>query len=681
MKLPKVPGMCYIFVSFIPWIVYWVMGTVESIIIALIILVLLLIPQVIKANFNIMDVVSLLYFSSALIGTLVFDMDIFIVRPRLLGYSVLSFMALFSLIIKQPYTLQVSKRDYPEVMWKDESFLAINNVITVAWLVIFLASAVIYLVLWMPLTVILANILIVCGIAFSIIFPAKAPAYLLTKKFKEYDWKAKADPSRTKEEDEYDVVIVGSGIGGLSCGATLSKKGYKVLILEQHYQAGGYCSSFKRKGFTFNTGVENVSGLWSGGPVSCLLQDLGLNKEELFIKNRMQYVFKGGKISANSLEEFMKEISSMFPAEKDSISAFFSEAEKAYKECYSETDDYGVPLPAELIVKAYGEKALSDYPKKHPHFFGWMNTTYKQKLDEHFKDENLKALLCALVGYLGTEPEKTPAASALTACVAYYLYGGYFTVGGAQKFADSLKDSIEDRGGKVLLRHKVDKILVESGVVGGVQARGKTYKSRVVVSNADAKTTFLKLVGAANLKDKFVRYIEGLKMSPSCLMVSLGVDMNVSGYPTILHNLDEEYNLVFNSNADPSMAPKGKASLSILTGAFYGDFPERGTEEYLQKKNKLAEELLEKVERVVPDLRKKIIVQDVATPKTFERYTSIPEGAIYVFDQSVGAERPYFKTPVEGLYLVGASTFPGGGIEAVVISGVISANDIYGWSR
>ena len=114
--------------------------------------------------------------------------------------------------------------------------------------------------------------------------------------------------------------------------------------------------------------------------------------------------------------------------------------------------------------------------------------------------------------------------------------------------------------------------------------------------------------------------------------------MDVSGYPTIIHNLDEEYNLVFNSNADPGMAPKGKDSITILTGANYYDFPQRGTKEYLQKKSNLAQELLEKVEKVLPDLRQKISVQDVATPKTFERYTSIPEGAIYVFDQSVGAE-------------------------------------------
>lgn len=79
------------------------------------------------------------------------------------------------------------------------------------------------------------------------------------------------------------------------------------------------------------------------------------------------------------------------------------------------------------------------------------------------------------------------------------------------------------------------------------------------------------------------------------------------------------------------------------------------------------------------DLSKHIIVQDAATPKTFERYTLMPEGAIHDFDQSIDTKRPYFKTPIRGLYLTSASTFPGGGIEAVVISGMICANDICNW--
>ena len=168
-------------------------------------------------------------------------------------------------------------------------------------------------------------------------------------------------------------------------------------------------------------------------------------------------------------------------------------------------------------------------------------------------------------------------------------------------------------------------------------------------------------------------------MSPSCFAVFLGLDMDLRDLPSIIVNLDEGYYLVINSNADPTLAPKGKASVMILTGADYRDFPERGTEEYLRLKKMLAENLVEKAEKLIPNLSKHIVVMDAATPKTYERYTSMPEGAIYSFDQSIRTKRPYFKTPIKGLYLASASTFPGGGIEAVTISGIICANDICGW--
>ena len=308
-----------------------------------------------------------------------------------------------------------------------------------------------------------------------------------------------------------------------------------------------------------------------------------------------------------------------------------------------------------------------------------MNKTYRQKLDEYFRSEDLKALLCALLGYLGTGPDKTPASSALTACISYYLHGGYFPKGGAQRFADSLKHFIESHGGEVLVKHKVDKILVEDGEVKGVKVGEKIFRAPVIVANANAKITFLELVGEDNLDKKFVDYIKGLKMPPSAFMVFLGVDMDLSSYPTLIKDLDEGIDIVINSNADPSLAPRGKSSVTILTGANYHDFPERGTEEYSRKKRRVAEMVIQKAERVIPGLSRHIIVQDAATPKTFERYTSMPEGALYSFDQSIGTKRPYFKTPIKGLYLASASTFPGGGIEAVVISGIICANYICNW--
>jgi len=677
----RIPGMLYMFVSFIPWIVYWVlsgMGDKLGIVSSFVISLILVAPQIRKKDFNLMDVASLLYFGTATAATFIFDVGMFVENSGFLSYFALFLMALFSLIIRQPFTFSVSKRDYPEIYWKDRSFLAINDMITGGWTSIFIANAMAFLLLDKPLTLIVSNALIALGIALSVILPLEAPAYFATREFKKYDWSVEVDPRRPKEEDEYDVIIVGSGIGGLTCGALLSKRGYKVLVLEQHYQVGGYCSSFTRKGFVFNAGVENVSGLWEKGPITYLLEELDLKKDELFVKNRMRYIFKGKAIDAGNLEEFTKNLSNTFPDEEESIRAFFDDAKKAYEECYKDVE-YGTPLPAWLIVKAFGKRKLLNYPREHPHFFEWMGETYKQKLDEYFTNEDLKALLCALLGYLGTKPEKTQASSALTAVVSYYIHGGYFPKGGAQNFADALRGVIEGHGGRVLVRHRVDEILVENGEVKGVKVGDKVFRSPVVVASANAKTTFLELVGAKNLDREFVEYIKSLKMSPSSFLVFLGVDMDLSGYPTLIENLDEKIDIVINSNADPTLAPQGKASVTILTGADYHEFSGKETKEYLEKKKEFAEMLIKKAEKVIPGLGGHILVQDAATPKTFENYTSMPEGAIYAFDQSIDTKRPYFKTPIKGLYLASASTFPGGGIEAVVISGWICANDICNW--
>ena len=293
MKDRKLPGMIFIVLSFIPWITYWTLcGTnrVLAVILPLAMTLILIIPQVPQKEFNIMDIVSLLYFAAASIFTFAFNLSVFIEKSGFLGYSTLCLMALFSIIIGRPYTLQVSKRDYPEVYWKDKSFLNINRTITWVWTVIFMANAVIFLVFSIPFTIILSNILIALGIVFSAIFPSRSLARSVHEKFKKYDWSVNVDLRREKREGEYDVIVVGSGIGGLTCGALLSKRGYRVLVLEQHYQVGGYCSSFERKGFKFNTGVENISGLWEGGSVAYLLRELDLKRDKLFVRNSMKYI-------------------------------------------------------------------------------------------------------------------------------------------------------------------------------------------------------------------------------------------------------------------------------------------------------------------------------------------------------------------------------------------------------
>lgn len=168
------------------------------------------------------------------------------------------------------------------------------------------------------------------------------------------------------------------------------------------------------------------------------------------------------------------------------------------------------------------------------------------------------------------------ATSALTASVSYLLYGGYYPRGGARNFVETPRGFIEAHGGRVLLRHRVDRTLVKGGRVVGVRCWNRVFKAPAVVANVNARKVFLELVGEEHLDREFVKYVKSLRMPPSAFMVFLGVDVDLSSYPTIVVDLDEGIHIVVNSNADPNLAPKGRASVTITTFASYRGFPGEG---------------------------------------------------------------------------------------------------------
>ncbi len=673
-------GFLWIMMLFAPWIVYWVTSSLDlswGVPVAFLIsLANYLYGKALGLRTRgIMRISSVLYFLIATIGTLIIPTNIFLEYADPLSYLALFTMSILSIVVGDPFTFEVSMLDYPETYWGMEEFLRINLKIAEMWSIIFLISGTLQL-LPFPLSA-LSYVITIGGSVASALIPTKEVGKEFESKVPSY--------ARWKPEGR-EVAIIGSGMGGLVAGALLAKRGYKVTVLEQHHEVGGYCSSFKRKGFVFDVGVEAISGLGPRGPVRFLLEELGYNPGELFVRTDEAYLIGGEWFHVpEDYDGFLEALIERFPEEAENLRAFFDLVRKAYHELYAEVDVYGSPLPEPLLYEVLGPKYLLRFPELKPNFLRYMGEgrTVRDLLDKYFSNEKLKSLLSTLTAYLGTSPEETPALSMLP-IFGYYLHGRWYPRGGSQALSNLLADYIRSHGGEILLRRRVERIVVDGDRVRGVIANGEFLDAPIVIMNAHV-LHLPDLVGEENFPEWYISMIRSLRPSVTAFTVYLGVDIDLSSYPPAIFHADAGMGIVITSNMDPGMAPPNHSSLvliRLLPPEEYHSFGERETEEYRRKKEEMAKEMISKAEEVMRGLSDHIVWVEAATPKTFERFTLNPNGAIYGLDQSIDApERPYFKTPIEGLYLAGASTFPGGGIEAVVISGIIAANDISGWPK
>ncbi len=501
-------------------------------------------------------------------------------------------------------------------------------------------------------------------------------------------------------KEEYDVVIVGAGIGGLTCGAFLAKAGLKTLIVEKHSIPGGYVTSFKRKDFTFDGGAEGILGCGEDGYLKQWLKELGLDKGIQFTRiDPLEYfVSSQARFPIHAdLGEFKKELAKLFPSEKEGIDKYFETVIAMAKEIKSGADK-PPKNPFEMIKFAMRYPVVTKY-------YGRKKMSFQDLLDEFLKNFKLKGLLGIYSGWFGMPPSKVISPIAAFVMTDVHIGGNYYPKGGLLAFSNHLAEGFKKAGGILLLKTVVSKILVEDGRAVGVELENKTkIKARYVVSNADAKQTFLKLVGEENLDKKFVEYIKELKQSISGILVFLGIDMDLRKYPSHisygedpesvkrldrirLESYDGEITEIISglairipSNLEPSYAPPGKSSVILLAQAPYdyrnnwktGPNGQR-TDAYRALKNEVADKLIAMAENVIPNLSKHIIVRDMATPLTFERYTWQYKGGWY--GTPLDQQLPSNITPIKGLLLAGSNTF-GAGVNRAFQSGMETAKQI-----
>lgn len=457
-------------------------------------------------------------------------------------------------------------------------------------------------------------------------------------------------------KDTYDVIIIGAGIGGLVCGCYLAKAGMKVLIVEQHFKPGGYCTSFKRQGYTFDAAPHCFGSYRNGGIAQKIFQDLGLDKK----------------------------LTIMRPDPSDSIItpnyniSFWNDLAKT-------TYEFQASFPKEKINRFFNLLIDTD-----PRSFSSMRSrTFKQLLDEYFTDDKLKAILSFPFLGIGGLP-----ASKMSAFVGAKLYseflfdGGYYPQGGMQAIPDALTERLKEAGGEIRLSTIATKIkTIDKTVVGVVVNNNQFIPSNCVVSDCDAKQTFTNLLDREIIDNDFYIMINNLELSLSNFLVYLGIQCT-EDYPTP----GTTYSVFSHFNDQTAYNAIKNVDYDGFGGCIFRVAPDRSTmlismpAPYISaafwKKNKLVllDKFIDLVKKyAIKDLSKFIKFREAATPHTLNRYSLNSDGASFGWASTPSQlTLPNLRKPsfIQGLYLSGHWTTLGVGISGVSYVGQDTAKMI-----
>ncbi len=492
--------------------------------------------------------------------------------------------------------------------------------------------------------------------------------------------------------DRYEVVVVGSGIGGLTAGALLAKRGVNTLVVEHHYLPGGACTTMRREGITFDVGVAMMFGFGETGfnPHRFVMNEI---EEEIdVIPHECLYQMKimGRELTFwRDFERYFEELVALFPHQKKELRSLYDHFYKLYENMILKNEI--VAPPTELSRK----ESLKNFLKNPLGMMQVLPLMFKNTesiVKKFIKDPEVLAFFNMLTcTYCYCDAKETPAILSGALFCDNHEGGAFYPSGSPQMLSNKLERAIEKHGGQMLYRRLVDEILIENGEAYGVRlADGTEILADRVVANATIWNLYGKLVKPRHIKPERMVWAQGFVPTFGSLVLYLGVDAEAvpEGTPPILMFVEDMYNITGNditvyvsSLDDPTLCPPGTHSITVVQPSMVEwprpSDPEYRSEKYQRLKQEEADKLLDQVEKHFPDLRKHIRVMDVGTPSTIERFTLKNWGAVGGPKMMMGQhmmKRLHARSEWKNLYSCGDSTVMGIGIPATTVSGVGAAN-------
>ena len=494
---------------------------------------------------------------------------------------------------------------------------------------------------------------------------------------------------------DFDAIIIGSGLGGLSAATALSVAGKRVLVVERHNVPGGYATSFLRGRFEFDASLHELSGVGTPenrGPLWGLLESYGMTSKVAFvpIPDFYRCMFPGLDITLPAgRRNFEELLCSEFPGDAEGIKDFSAIIFDFAREAFS----------VELSGKKPGELDPSEFPT----VMKYGNRTVADVLYPAVANKKARMVLSMLCNYLGQIPSRGGFAPYAMGVSTFLNFGPVHIKGKSQALSQAFADTIEENGGEVWLNNGAAGIITSEGRVRGVVTEdGTRLNSPHVICNVNPFVACLELIGKDRVPDWYLKRLGAWSPGVGTFNVFLGLNRPYSYFGLSSHETFAGFDYydwdgedqkmrtkaVFSPSglgitaynvADESFSPPGTTAVAITFGAYGEPWRKLTPTEYVEAKDRMAEKVVAAAETLAPGLRNHIEVMEVATPLTNLHYSGNPGGSFAGYAegrQPSRLTRLPSHGPLEGLFFASAWVGMGGGFLPSILGGRFAANAV-----
>jgi len=493
------------------------------------------------------------------------------------------------------------------------------------------------------------------------------------------------------------VVIIGSGMAGLTAGAYLAKAGHAVTVFEQFPTPGGVTATMSQNGYGWDIGPLLLEGFAPGDKGRVILDELGISEQVPSVREDRGLSmpeFALWRPQAYEGPYWRRErLKKLFPQESERLDRYYRFYDRVMNLMSLARQAETARGLAALWLKIQMWLAFQPVKDK-------VNWNGGQLMDYYFQSPVLKTFFLGIVADFVTAPSEFPALgvpsihleTAFDKRIPAYpgtksAQTAYtYILGGCQTLVEAVMRVVLQNGGKVLTNATVERILIENGRVTGVElADGRVEPADLVLASGGMKEVFFDLIGREHLPADLIGQIEANRLMESVLMVQLGIDFDPTPYqPAALcyyyktqdlegavrrlrrgdyHEGKDGFLIYVPSLHSPTLAPEGKYAVTIYTVA--PDTLADGT--WSDRKEELADKLVAEAEAHIPGLRAHTLTRLILTPEDFRRRTHQKHHSFGGVPPVMGNQPPAHKTPIKNLWFIGAQSESAGGVQNVMV--------------